>query len=396
MMMTSKQIPMIMDCMHNYTKDVVMFLSKEYEFRFEDAYAKICEYQKSSIDESHSKEGEASLRKEMPDIVDDMDSYSDMSSPVSSTVESDVEQISISSVSDSESSAVSSDSESVTEKLEKKSSEEAKTQSNQRPPYPKTIYPLPFTGVVYDSCNGIKPNFNLFTQCPNNPSKTSTKGLCKTCDKQAQINFHNKPNCGLIQDRVKEPFGGFRDPRKKRPVTLGSVIITKKLKVEDVRKEFQEKNISIPDILWQEKWENTKTKKENKKTKKENKKEQHTVIVSESDTESEQEPKENQKLETHSDVLIEQKLSKEESHEESDEADQSDMATTEEYESDHNQDDEEEEELDVKEFKIDNMTYFKDDDNNLYDMETHEKVGIYDVEEEMIIPVNVVVSDTEE
>jgi hypothetical protein len=144
-------------------------------------------------------------------------------------------------------------------------------------PYPKTTFPLPFTGVIYKSCFGIKNKHELFIQCPGKPFKNN---FCKTCAKQASTNPHGKPNSGTIQDRMAVPCHLFRDPRNKRPKPFGAVIQKLKINKDDVIKEFQEHGIVVPDIQWNTSWP----------TQKKHKKQKISPIVDESEPDSEHEP----------------------------------------------------------------------------------------------------------
>ena len=119
------------------------------------------------------------------------------------------------------------------------------------PTYPKVIYPIPFIGVIYDSCNGIKNNYKLYTQCKNKKFKNN---LCTTCFKQSRQNDHGKPNAGLLSDRLNAPLDTYTDPRGKHPMPYGYVINKLKLSKYDVIKELEEHHINIPNELWVDKW----------------------------------------------------------------------------------------------------------------------------------------------
>ena len=81
--------------------------------------------------------------------------------------------------------------------------------------------PLPFCGVVMDGwCKGIRPNHELFTQCPKGVKVGS---YCATCAGQAESNDSEKPTHGDIRDRAVGG-GEWRSPGGKRAANYGNVM----------------------------------------------------------------------------------------------------------------------------------------------------------------------------
>ena len=78
--------------------------------------------------------------------------------------------------------------------------------------------PLPFLGATPGSCEGIRNNHGLYTQC----QKVPTDGkFCKTCALQATKNAHGMPNSGTIDGRE---LPTWRPPSGQQPVTYASFL----------------------------------------------------------------------------------------------------------------------------------------------------------------------------
>ena len=91
--------------------------------------------------------------------------------------------------------------------------------------------PLPFTGTMREeSCQGVKQNHGLYTQCFSAPVES---GLCKGCSKQASKNASGEPDCGLIAKRVMQG-DDYRDPKGRAPVHFTKVMKKQKLTEEQV------------------------------------------------------------------------------------------------------------------------------------------------------------------
>ena len=72
--------------------------------------------------------------------------------------------------------------------------------------------PLPFLGVVTDSCCGVKLNYKLFTQCAKDRIEGSS--YCVKCKSESDEDSGGKPKYGDIRDRVasgeKEGYLSYR------------------------------------------------------------------------------------------------------------------------------------------------------------------------------------------
>ncbi len=102
---------------------------------------------------------------------------------------------------------------------DKQEKEAAKEAAAKLTPIPKHT---PFCGVVYEGyCTGLRPAGGLFTQCTNPASKG---GFCATCFKQSQKNPDNKPNNGVIQDRMAVGAFEFRNKKGQAPTPLAKIL----------------------------------------------------------------------------------------------------------------------------------------------------------------------------
>lgn len=236
--------------------------------------------------------------------------------------------------------------------------------------------PMPFTGVMCSSnCNGIRLNHGLYTQCTNehNVSKNGYD-LCKTCVKQTEKNSNGKPTYGYIQDRI-ELGDEFKDPKGKSPVLYGNIMEKLNISRKDVEEEAERLGLKLSEKMF-----------EVKKSQRGRPKKSTDVVDTASESSEPQKrprgrPKKEKKTVTEdsSDILKNlinkdlpesngNKLEEEEPKEEEEEPDDSD-----------------EEELAVTEFTHKGTKYLKAADNTLYDVNTHEEIGLWDPEKNNII-----------
>ena len=306
-----------------YTENVVRELSKKYNFDFDEAMMSLVKptQKQDEVFTRTDDRTDVAVPEEVPTVADTV--VTDVVDDAEESEESETTQ----NEGDSENSSGSSESEAESDSSD---------QVDAAPiPYPKTAYPLPYTGVLYDSCHGIRLQHNMFVQCPAKPIKNASHHLCKTCFKQSQSNEHGKPNCGLIEDRMSVAFDEYKDPRGKRPKPFIQVLKQLKLEPSEVKAEFEEKNISIPAEFWEESGKTKKQKKE-KKTKKE-----VEVVVSSSD---------------------EEMNSNDDDHKDNEEDDGNEV---------------EEVDKDVDFVEYNNVKYYQSEDYILYDIETKTRIGYY-------------------
>ena len=110
--------------------------------------------------------------------------------------------------------------------------------------------PIPFCGEVCgDWCNGIRLNHGLYTQCTMAKGAT---GFCKTCQKQADKNENNKPNYGVIQDRLEGEALEYRDPKGKQVSCYGNVMKKLQITRADAEAEAAKFGWTIPEEQFEE------------------------------------------------------------------------------------------------------------------------------------------------
>ncbi len=70
----------------------------------------------------------------------------------------------------------------------------------------KPSVPLPFCGTLLSTCNAIRVNHGLHSQCLNPKSTCDISGsqldYCKTCNKQAKSSESGVPNGGDIRSSI--------------------------------------------------------------------------------------------------------------------------------------------------------------------------------------------------
>lgn len=209
-------------------------------------------------------------------------------------------------------------------KLEKENAVVAASELYTVPKY------TPFCGVVYEGyCMGLRPAGGLFTQCNNHA--THDGGFCSTCFKQAQKNPDNKPNNGVIQDRMAVGAFEFRNKKGQAPTPLIKVL--EKVGVdrdafEKTHAEFIASSGITADIP-QENWE-VKVAKRGRPKK--------SVTIQEPD---------NQTDDMVANVIV----------------------------AEAQEEDEDDDETEVEKVEIDGKSYLKTEDGSLYNEDTMELVG---------------------
>ena len=198
--------------------------------------------------------------------------------------------------------------------------------------------PLPFCGIINDNwCQGVRSNYNLYTQCTNNKHKNGQ--LCATCEKQSQKN-NGKPIYGFIQDRKLEHT---------KAVRYATVMKKKKITRDQAEKEAARFGMHISEIEYEEKVvKRGRPKRPPRKI----------VYMDEDDTEPVVKQENNQCPEP----------PKFHSEEESESESESESET----------------ETEVEEFEHGNKKYLKDAEGKLYDIDTHNLIGVYNQDAEEI------------
>ena len=244
---------------------------------------------------------------------------------------------------------------------------------------------LPFCGRIDDErCQGIKINYGLFTQCENNIFQ---KNLCKTCHKQSEKNSDGKPNYGTIDERLDK---NYKDKNGKQPIKYSKFMEIMNITREMAEKEAEEQGVTIPE----EEFEIKKTSRGRPK--------KSTSTTDTSDEESIAEPKKRgrppkeKKVIENGNVgddliknLIEEANKSEPKKEETPQpkkeaTPQPKKEATPQPDNDDDSDDDEE--TVVVPFTFKGVKYLKAADNTIYDINTHEEVGVWDEEKQEIVP----------
>ena len=220
---------------------------------------------------------------------------------------------------------------------------------------------LPWCGVVMKGkCNALKLNSGLHTQC----MKDSNEQYCTAC---LNIFVKNGGSCpyGTVEDRLKYDILEYKDPKGKQTIPYANVMKKLNINKEEAVKEANKMGWIIPECHFNLKSatrgrrkkekecvtdENCEEKKKRGRPKKE--KEIVTINVGEELIASLIE--DSQKIEKDEQIVEE----KDEELRPS-EIDEDDDAT------------------DVKQFEIDGVFYYISVDNVLYDMNSHDCVGIW-------------------
>ena len=242
---------------------------------------------------------------------------------------------------------------------------------------------LPFCGRIDEErCQGIKINYGLYTQCENNIFE---KKLCKTCHKQSEKNSDGKPNNGTIVERLDK---NYKDKNGKEPTKYSKIMEKMNITREMAEKEAEKQGVTIPE----EEFEIIKTGRGRPK--------KSTSTTDTSDEESIDEPKkrgrppkEKKVIENGNvgDDLIKNLIEEANKTEPKKTATPTPKPITPEPkkttpEPDNDDDSDDEEETVVVPFTFKGVKYLKATDNTIYDINTHEEVGIWDEEKQEIVP----------
>ncbi len=104
-----------------------------------------------------------------------------------------------------------------------------KEKKSKKAKFTKPSVQLPFCNALLEGrCNGVCLSSRLYTQCLK-PAGES--GLCGACVKQCENNDHGKPNYGLITDRVDNPE--WCDPKGKSPIRYASYMLKNSISKDD-------------------------------------------------------------------------------------------------------------------------------------------------------------------
>ena len=209
---------------------------------------------------------------------------------------------------------------------------------------------MPWTGNINSElCQGLKHCGGLFIQCDKNIHEDK---YCKTCSKQAEKNESGKPDAGTVEDRNSIGILEYVDSKGRKAISFTKYIKKNNITKESLIRVAELYNITIPEEHFVEKSKKTTevVKNESKEVKKRGRPKKEVRIVNETDIVN------NIQINT-----SEQKTEIDDSIKEMEE----EKYVEEEEEKDNDDDPE----LDVSEVEIDGKTYYKADNNYLYNID---------------------------
>ena len=225
---------------------------------------------------------------------------------------------------------------------------------------------LPWCGfVIEECCRGLKLNNGLHTQCNRSRGE---KDYCMSCVKLMEKNGGSLPY-GSVDDRLKCDILDYIDPKGKATIPFANVMKKLNISKEEALKEAEKLGWTIPECHFEEK------KGKRGRPKKDTSADDTASECSEGEKKKRGRPKKNKEVVSNNageDLiasLLEQENSQEEKKEE--ELVEEDI-------------DEDEDETKVIKFEIEGKTYLKSEDNVLYDMESHDAVGLWNEESKKI------------
>ena len=251
---------------------------------------------------------------------------------------------------------------------------------------------LPFCGRIdEEKCRGIKINYGLYTQCEKN---IFSNNLCKCCNKQSEKNSNGKPNYGTIDERLNK---NYKDKNGKEPVKYSKIMEKMNITREMAEKEAEEQGLIIPEEEFEIKKTNRGRPKKSVSTtdtsdeesiaepKKRGRPPKEKKVIENGNIGDdliknliEEAKKNEEKVETKKELEPEIINNNDEDDEPKDEED--DEPKDEEDDEPKNEEDDEsdEEETVVVPFVFKGVKYLKAADNTIYDINTHEEIGIWD------------------
>ncbi len=240
----------------------------------------------------------------------------------------------------------------------------------------KKSIPVPFCGVkCEESCEGIRLNHGLYTQCTNEKVKSIDGHMvCSTCEKQIEKNSNRMPTYGYIEDRIRKGKD-YRDPKGKAPLNYGNIMEKLNITREEAEREAAKQGLTIPE----DEFEIKKARRGRPK--------KDTTAVDTSGSEDDgakgekkrgRPKKEKEVVSSSSDSMIKeliQSANKEESAEAGPKTETKKEAATKEAE------DSDDEQTEVEMFSFNGKKYLKStSDNTLYDVDTWDEIGVWNQE----------------
>ena len=225
---------------------------------------------------------------------------------------------------------------------------------------------LPWCGVVIEECcKGLKLNNGLHTQCNR---MRGSSDYCVSCVKLMEKNGGSLPY-GSVDDRLKCDILDYVDPKGKETIPFANVMKKLNISKEEAIKEAEKLGWTIPECHFEEK------KGKRGRPKKDTSAEDTASECSDGEKKKRGRPKKNKEVVSNNagEDLIASLLEQENGMEEKKEEELVEEVV-----------EEEEEETKVIKFEIEGKSYLKSEDNVLYDMESHDAVGLWNEETKKI------------
>ena len=236
---------------------------------------------------------------------------------------------------------------------------------------------LPWCGfVIEECCRGLKLNNGLHTQCNRSRGE---KDYCMSCVKLMEKNGGSLPY-GSVYDRLKCDILDYIDPKGKATIPFANVMKKLNISKEEALKEAEKLGWTIPECHFEEK----KGKRGRPSKAKDTSAEDTASECSEGEKKKRGRPKKNKEVVSNNagEDLIASLLEQENTEEKKTGAKELIVGAEELIEEEV--EDEDEDETKVIKFEIEGKTYLKSEDNVLYDMESHDAIGIWNEESNKI------------
>jgi hypothetical protein len=231
---------------------------------------------------------------------------------------------------------------------------------------------LPWCGVILeDCCKALRLNNGLHTQCNR---MRGSEDYCGSCLKLMEKNGGSLPY-GSVDDRLKCDILDYVDPKGKATIPFANVMKKLNISKEEALKEAEKLGWTIPECHFEEK----KGKRGRPSKAKDTSADDTESECSEGEKKKRGRPKKTKEVVSNNagEDLIASLLEQENTQAEEDKEEELVEDVVEEEE-------EEEEETKVIKFEIEGKTYLKSEDNVLYDMESHDAIGLWNEETKKI------------
>ena len=237
---------------------------------------------------------------------------------------------------------------------------------------------LPWCGsVILGKCSALKLNSGLYTQC----MKNCDSAYCGPCEKLVDKNGGGAPY-GTVEDRLNCDILEYKDPKGKQVTPYANVMKKLNIDKEEALKEAEKMGWSIPECQFE-----LKSSKRGRPKKDTSAEDTESEAGSESGEKKKRgRPKKEKEIVTANvgeDLIASliQESQEEKVEETSPVSEPVNVVNDEELKP---ADIDEDDETNVVKFEIDGKTYLKSDDNVLFDMNSHDCVGLWNEESKSI------------